>query len=109
MVFWVLLALMTGAAVMTVLWPLSRAVAAPLREHGDVLFYKHQLAEIARDEGRGLLSPPEAAAARIESGRRLIRATEAAPGVGVSMGEPALRRRRAAAAGARSGWVRRNF
>jgi cytochrome c-type biogenesis protein CcmH len=98
MVFWVLLALMTGAAVMTVLWPLSRAVAVGARDHGDVMFYRDQLAEIARDERRGLFSAPEAAAARIESGRRLIRATEASPRLGLSMGEPALRRRRAAAA-----------
>lgn len=98
MVFWVLLALMTGAAVMTVLWPLSRAVAGHARDHGDVVFYRDQLAEIARDEHRGLLSAPEAAAARIESGRRLIRAAEHAPREGLSMGEPALRRRRAASA-----------
>jgi cytochrome c-type biogenesis protein CcmH len=98
MVFWVVLALMTGAAVMTVLWPLSRAVAGPSRDAGDVMFYREQLAEIARDERRGLFSAPEAAAARIESGRRLIRAAEAAPQAGLSMGEPALRRRRAASA-----------
>jgi cytochrome c-type biogenesis protein CcmH len=61
MVFWVLLALMTGAAVMTVLWPLSRAVAVGARDHGDVMFYRDQLAEIARDERRGLFSAPEAA------------------------------------------------
>lgn len=98
MMFWVLLALMTGAAVMTVLWPLSRVVADGARDHGDVMFYRDQLAEIARDERRGLFSAPEAAAARIESGRRLIRATEATPRMGLSMGEPALRRRRAASA-----------
>lgn len=98
MVFWVLLALMTGAAVMTVLWPLSRAAPAALDERGDVTFYRDQLAEIARDEERGLISGTEAAAARIESGRRLLRAAEAAPQVGNSVGEPALRRRRAASA-----------
>jgi cytochrome c-type biogenesis protein CcmH len=98
MVFWVLLALMTGAAVMTVLWPLSRTAPAAARAHDDVGFYRDQLAEIARDESRGLISGQEAEAARIESGRRLLRATEAAPGPGYSVGEPALRRRRAAAA-----------
>jgi cytochrome c-type biogenesis protein CcmH len=98
MVLWILLALMTGAAVMTVLWPLSRAVSLARQDGGDVTFYRDQLAEIARDEARGLMSGPEAEAARVEAGRRLIRATEAAPDPGAAMGEPALRRRRAASA-----------
>jgi cytochrome c-type biogenesis protein CcmH len=98
MVLWILLALMTGAAVMTVLWPLSRAVSLARQDRDDVTFYRDQIAEIARDEARGLMSLPEAEAARIEAGRRLIRATDEAPGPGAAMGEPALRRRRAASA-----------
>lgn len=98
MVLWILLALMTGAAVMTVLWPLSRAVSLAHPDRDDVAFYRDQLAEIARDMARGLISAPEAQAARIEAGRRLIRATDEAPDPGGAMGEPALRRRRAASA-----------
>jgi cytochrome c-type biogenesis protein CcmH len=98
MVLLILLALMTGAAVMTVLWPLSRAVALARQDRGDVAFYQDQLAEIERDEARGLISRTEAEAARTEAGRRLIRVTESAPAPGAAMGEPALRRRRAASA-----------
>jgi cytochrome c-type biogenesis protein CcmH len=98
MVFWIFLALMTGTAVMTVLWPLSRAVAVQRKERSDVVFYQDQLAEIERDQERGLISASEAASARVEAGRRLIRASETAQTVGSAMGEPALRRRRAASA-----------
>ncbi|HEV7874039.1 MAG TPA: c-type cytochrome biogenesis protein CcmI [Enterovirga sp.] len=98
MVLLILLALMTGAAVMTVLWPLSRAVSLAGQDRGDVAFYQDQLAEIERDEARGLISGPEAEAARTEAGRRLIRVTESIPAPGAAMGEPALRRRRAASA-----------
>jgi cytochrome c-type biogenesis protein CcmH len=98
MVFWVFLALMTGAAVMTVLWPLSRDSSLQPAAQADVTFYRDQIAEIARDEERGVISSTEAAGARIESGRRLLRAAESAPRAGTSMGEPCLRRRRAAAA-----------
>lgn len=98
MVLLILLALMTGAAVMTVLWPLSRAVSLARQDHGDVAFYQDQLAEIERDEARGLISRTEAEAARTEAGRRLIRVTESIPAPGAAMGEPALRRRRAASA-----------
>ena len=98
MILWVLLAMMTGAAVLAVLVPLSHERARPEPERGDVSFYEQQLAEIARDEERGLLSVGEGASARVEAGRRLIRAAETAPAAGSHTGEPALRRRRAAAA-----------
>src|SRR4051812_46208561 len=98
MVFWVFLALMTGAAVMTVLRPLSQDSSLQPAAQADVNFYRDQVAEIARDEERGVISGREAAAARIESGRRLLRAAESEPRAGTSMGEPCLRRRRAAAA-----------
>ncbi|MBV9079387.1 MAG: c-type cytochrome biogenesis protein CcmI [Methylobacteriaceae bacterium] len=98
MLIWILLALMTGAAVMTVLWPLSgrRPVLADGRD--DVRFYEDQIAEIARDEARGLMAPLDAESARAEAGRRLIRARAASAPAQAATGEPALRRRRAAAA-----------
>lgn len=97
MLLWVFLAVMTGAAVLVVLWPLSKP-SADRRLDGDVQFYKAQLAEIERDRGRGLLGEAEAEAARIESGRRLLRATSSVRESADATSEPALRRRRAASA-----------
>lgn len=98
MILWVILALMTGAAVLCVLWPLSAHAVAAREERGDVSFYEDQLREISRDAERGLMSPAETEAARAEAGRRLLRASAAEPARAVTTGEPALRRRRAAAA-----------
>lgn len=93
------MALMTGAAVMAVLWPLSRR-GSPSRsvEQDDLGFYRDQLREIDREVERGLMAPPEAEAAKAEAGRRLLRAKAATPRLHATTGEPALRRRRAAAA-----------
>jgi cytochrome c-type biogenesis protein CcmH len=97
MMIWTVFALMTGAAVMAVLWPLSRRPAAD-EDGPDAPFYREQMAEIERDLERGLLSPAEAEAARIEAGRRLLRAMPAGRAASDMVGEPALRRRRAASA-----------
>src|SRR4051812_28641796 len=97
MMIWTVFALMTGAAVMAVLWPLSRRPAVD-QDGPDAQFYREQLAEIERDLERGLLSPAEAEAARIEAGRRLLRAMPAGRAASDMVGEPALRRRRAASA-----------
>jgi cytochrome c-type biogenesis protein CcmH len=98
MTLWILLTLMTAAAVAAVLWPLSRhrAVAAPTDP--DTQFYRDQIDEIERDRGRGLLSETEAEAARAEAGRRLLRALPQGQERSESVGEPALRRRRAVSA-----------
>jgi cytochrome c-type biogenesis protein CcmH len=98
MAIWVVFALMTGAAVLAVLWPLSRAPARAAEERVEAKFYRDQIAEIERDRERGLLSPEEAEAAETEAGRRLLRTVAAPPASGDAMGEPALRRRRAASA-----------
>ena len=99
MLLWVFMALMTGAAVMAVLWPLSRHVSGSETEsRGDVEFYRDQLAEIDREIERGLLSEDQAKAARTEAGRRLLKAHADGDRSVASTGEPALRRRRAAAA-----------
>ena len=77
MLFSAIVALMTGAAMLAVLWPLSRARggAGSARE-ADLAVYRDQLAEIERDRGRGLIGGPEAEAARIEVSRRLLAAAE---------------------------------
>jgi cytochrome c-type biogenesis protein CcmH len=100
MAIWLVLALMTGAAVMAVLWPLSRVVdAGEAGRDSDQRFYRDQIADIEADVGRGLLSPVEADAARAEAGRRLLRARAASTlEPEAPFGEPALRRRRAASA-----------
>jgi cytochrome c-type biogenesis protein CcmH len=98
MAIWVVFALMTGAAVLAVLWPLSHRQGLVACLADETLFYRAQLAEIERDAARGLIGDNEAAAARAEAGRRLLRASS--PGYVVSEVEcePALRRRRAASA-----------
>ena len=71
---WVIFALLTGAAVFAVLWPLSRTPAAPEPGELDVAFYKAQAAEIERDKARGVISDAEADLARNEAARRLMAA-----------------------------------
>ena len=76
MILWLVLALMTAAAVFAVLWPLARR--KPLRTGNDVAVYRDQLDEIKRDRAAGLIGEAEAEAARVEVSRRLIAAADAA-------------------------------
>jgi cytochrome c-type biogenesis protein CcmH len=107
MVIWIILLAMTAAAVMAVLWPLSRHYAVARQSNPDTQFYRDQIAEIERDREKGVLLPSEAEAAKAEAGRRLLRATGmtgASPeDTFAALGEPALRRRRSASALALSG------
>lgn len=98
MLIWIIFAVMTGAAVMAVLWPLGRRQPAFFAETaGATALYRAQLAEIERDLGRRLIGGVEAEAAKAEAARRLLRAASAeAEPTGES--EPSLRRRRAASA-----------
>lgn len=98
MLLWAFLAVMTGAVVLAVLWPLSRPSSSEAKLDGDVDFYRAQLAEIDRDQARGLIAETEAEAARAESGRRLLRANTSVRQSADATSEPALRRRRAASA-----------
>ncbi|HEY5226265.1 MAG TPA: c-type cytochrome biogenesis protein CcmI [Methylovirgula sp.] len=74
---WGLFALLTGAAVFAILWPLAKTprgsaeTAAP-----DVAFYKAKIAEVVREAEGGVLSPQEAEAARTEAARRLLQAVD---------------------------------
>jgi cytochrome c-type biogenesis protein CcmH len=93
---WALFAILTAAAIMAVLWPLSRPRPVAGEADHDAEVYRDQLAEIGRDHARGLIGDAEAEAARVEVSRRLL-AAAAAPA------RPALAstgRRRAAAAAA---------
>ena len=95
MMLWLVMALMTAAAIFAVLWPLARR--APLRAGSDIAVYRDQLEEIERDRTAGLIGERESEAARIEVSRRLIAAADAAPSPMPRCRRPALWRRRAAA------------
>ena len=70
MLLWSVFALMTAAAILSVLWPLSRTSR---RQAGsDIAVYRDQLDEVDRDRKAGLIGETEAQAARIEVSRRLI-------------------------------------
>ena len=96
MMIWIILLAMTAAAVMAVLWPLSRHAVAGQQADPNTRFYREQVAEIDRDCERGAMLPTEAEAARAEAARRLLRASQATGPALTAVGEPALRRRRAA-------------
>src|SRR5262245_5765377 len=101
MILWAVLALMTGAAVAAVLWPLPRAAEAggcpPHAGEGEVAVYRDQLAEVDRDRAAGRIGEGEAEAARLEVSRRLLAAADKSAGVAPA---PLASRRRGAAIGA---------
>ncbi|WP_158818701.1 c-type cytochrome biogenesis protein CcmI [Methylocapsa sp. S129] len=93
---WVAFALMTGAAILCALWPLSRRRSGPEGQARAIAFHKAQLAEIDRDVERGQLPPSEAAGARAEAARRLIAASDVAKTTaGAGDGRASLRARAA--------------
>jgi cytochrome c-type biogenesis protein CcmH len=90
--FWILIALLTAAAVLAVLLPLGRA---PRPADGDahaVRVYRDQLDELQRDKAQGRLSAEEAEAARAEIARRLIALDAEAPTPAAASGGSAARR-----------------
>jgi cytochrome c-type biogenesis protein CcmH len=76
MILWFLFALMTAMAIFAVLWPLARS-GGRLRSGSDLVVYRDQLEEIARDRAAGLIGEVEAEAAKVEVSRRLIGAADA--------------------------------
>jgi cytochrome c-type biogenesis protein CcmH len=78
MTLWLVLALMTAAAIFVVLWPLMRRKA--VTSGSDIAVYRDQLEEIERDRAAGLIGPVEAEAARVEVSRRLLAAADAPDG-----------------------------
>lgn len=75
MALWFVLGLMTVAAAFAVLWPLGRRNTAATVGN-ELAVYRDQLAEIDRDAAAGLISAPDADAARVEVSRRMIAASE---------------------------------
>jgi cytochrome c-type biogenesis protein CcmH len=90
--FWILVAGMTAAAVLAVLWPLARG-AKETRSGSDVDVYRDQLEEIDRDLKFGQIGAAEAEAARIEVSRRLIAAAEMAGPITIARDDAAAHRR----------------
>lgn len=80
---WVVFAILTAAAALSVLVPLARAAAAAgagsSQQRADVAFYEAETASIARDLERGVIDAAEAEAAKAEAARRLIAAADDQP------------------------------
>ena len=96
MILWLILALMTGAALAAVLWPLLRR-GGTLRSGSDVAVYRDQLEGIERDQTLGLIPASEAEAARVEISRRLIAAADRAEDTAAPSGASLMRGHRAIA------------
>jgi cytochrome c-type biogenesis protein CcmH len=80
MTLWIILAVMTAAAMLAVLWPLGRKAANMSAGGNDLLVYQDQLQEIGRDRNAGLIGSAEAEAARVEVSRRLLAAADTPAG-----------------------------
>ena len=73
MILWLVLGAITLATVVLLLRPLLwGAMAMPPRVAYDLEVYRDQLAEVGREEARGLLTPADAHAAQREIARRLL-------------------------------------
>jgi cytochrome c-type biogenesis protein CcmH len=89
MVLWIILALLTAAVAIALLYPLSRRRDQHPDKAQEVEVYRDQMKELERDEAQGLISPVEARYARAEIGRRLLAAAstaEARQSAGASRG-----------------------
>ncbi|WP_294531968.1 c-type cytochrome biogenesis protein CcmI [uncultured Rhodoblastus sp.] len=71
---WFVLALLTGVAVLSLLWPLSRPAPQPRQDAADVAFYRAQIAEIDAELLRGAIDKEQAEAAKALAARRLLAA-----------------------------------
>lgn len=98
MLIWIILAIITGACVIAVLWPLGRQSPRPVVSADARAMYDAQLHDIARDLDRGVISPADAELARAEVARRLIRAARETDPASDVINEVTYRRRRAASA-----------
>ena len=77
MSLWLILSLMTAAAIFAVIWPLVQS-GKVLRSGSDVVVYRDQLDEVERDLAAGSIGKTEAEAARVEISRRLLAAADVA-------------------------------
>ncbi|UHD44849.1 c-type cytochrome biogenesis protein CcmI [Aureimonas altamirensis] len=79
MLFWIIAGALTVVVCLACVWPLLRREAAPAahRTEHDMVVYRAQLDELQADVRRGVIAAPEAAIARAEIGRRLLKAADA--------------------------------
>src|SRR6185295_11489694 len=78
MVLWIAMAALAAAACLPLLLPLGRARRAARPAAAPAMaIYRDQLDEVDRDLARGVIADAEAAGARTEIARRLIRESEA--------------------------------
>jgi cytochrome c-type biogenesis protein CcmH len=97
MMLWFALALMTGAAMAAIAWPLTRR-ARTLRSGSDLAVYRDQLEEVRRDHAAGRIGDSEAEAAQVEVSRRLLAAADAEAAQARAISTPGSRRREVALA-----------
>ena len=97
MMLWLILALMTAAALGAVVWPLVRA-RGMTAAGSDLVVYRDQLEEIERDRSDARIGAVEAEAARVEVSRRLLAAANAENARPAETGAGGRRRIAAAAA-----------
>ncbi len=71
---WLIFAVLTAVAVLSVLWPLAKTPRGVARGEIGIALYKAQLAEIERDEAQRLVAPEDAQGAKAEAARRLLTA-----------------------------------
>lgn len=81
---WLVFALLTGAAVMSVLAPLARKARASDPAASDVAFFKEQIREIERESVEGRLAPEDGETAKLEAARRLLRVRSSRNGAAVA-------------------------
>jgi len=74
---WLIFAVFTAVAVLSVLWPLAKTPRGVARGEIGIALYKAQLAEIERDEAQHLVAPGDAQGAKAEAARRLMAANAA--------------------------------
>jgi cytochrome c-type biogenesis protein CcmH len=99
MLFWVIAAILTLGASLAVLLPLAGGSkgASSSGDH-DLEVYRDQLSELDRDAARGLIQPAEAAEARAEIARRILRLDNAEAAGKASVGQASVAARLVATA-----------
>ena len=96
---WFVLAALTGATLLCILWPLRGSRAAAARPSGEIAILRGQIEGVSADMSQGVVAPGAAEAARAELGRRLIAAKQREEAGAAAPGVAPPRRRRALAAG----------
>ena len=74
---WLIFAVFTVGAVLSVLWPLAKTPRKIGRGEIGIAIYNAQLAEIERDEAQRVVAPEDAQGAKAEAARRMMAADTA--------------------------------